>query len=336
VTSSSTPPVSSSVISATLKLLGEVSTSGQGRRVAFSPDGSTWAASASGAIWLGEGLRPTRVLRVPGVGGDLLRFSGDGRLLASPRAVELSSGALLETPELLAGSLNAELPLFIPVASVWDPEGVRVLAAVRYQPPRGRGTATHGRADLEGPPARLVLVDATSGELVATLWEAASQAPEAVAAEGRTLAAAALTVQLWDRQTLVARGELAGHRHTVRHLVLTPDGRLLASGAADGEVGLWDALAATRLALWPAHASEARGLALHPRLPLLATGGGDGRLRLWSLDSPPRLLADEAEPGPVDALAFSPDGGQLLVAARGDRPGVRLYGVAAEGRFVLP
>jgi WD40 repeat protein len=75
------------------------------------------------------------------------------------------------------------------------------------------------------------------------------------------------------------------------------------------------------------HAGAVSCLGEHPRRPLLASGGEDGNLILWDLAAArPRPLRRWSTPAnqPVTALAFSPDGAWLAVAARAaaktDRP----------------
>jgi WD40 repeat protein len=108
--------------------------------------------------------------------------------------------------------------------------------------------------------------------------------------------------------------------HEVRSLVFSPDGRLLASGGADGTLAFWDI--GSRQLLRPAvtaHREAVYALAFSPDGQTLAssavgTADYDADVRLWSVATgaqlPPALSGHD---GPVGALAFSPDG--TMVAA---------------------
>ena len=47
-------------------------------------------------------------------------------------------------------------------------------------------------------------------------------------------------VRLWDPETGKLLHALKGHRHSVRSLAFTPEGRELASGSSDSTILLWD------------------------------------------------------------------------------------------------
>jgi WD40 repeat protein len=68
----------------------------------------------------------------------------------------------------------------------------------------------------------------------------------------------------------------------VTGLAFTPDGSVLVSGDRGGGVMLWDARTGEKLVTLHGHSSDFPvGVALSPDGTLLATGGGDGSIRLW-------------------------------------------------------
>lgn len=121
-------------------------------------------------------------------------------------------------------------------------------------------------------------------------------------------------LRLWSADDGRARAALEGHRGRVTALAWSPDARRVASTSTDGRVIVWDAWSAARLAELSLD-TPLKAAAWSPDGSLLALGVGapaDG-VRL--------LAADGLEPrgelpteGAVHALAFSPDGGRLVVA----------------------
>ncbi|MEQ9409867.1 MAG: WD40 repeat domain-containing serine/threonine-protein kinase [Fuerstiella sp.] len=124
-------------------------------------------------------------------------------------------------------------------------------------------------------------------------------------------------VELIDVSTAGSLHTLRGHGHSVRQLVFSPDGSLLASVSSDRTVRCWNV--ATGNPEWSeiAHENEATAVAFHPCLPTLATSGADAVLRFWRTDGnigSSRLVGEfPLDTGGVTELMFSPDGQTLAV-----------------------
>ncbi|MFD0345439.1 WD40 repeat domain-containing protein [Kitasatospora aburaviensis] len=110
------------------------------------------------------------------------------------------------------------------------------------------------------------------------------------------------------------------HPDHLRHLAVSPDGRLLATAGNDRVVVVWDVRTGRSLGADPNRPAEpeeaartvgsdtVHALAFAPDGRTLADVGQQGALRLWDLDSP-APAATLTGPGlPLNGLAFLPDG----------------------------
>jgi WD40 repeat protein len=93
-------------------------------------------------------------------------------------------------------------------------------------------------------------------------------------------------VRAWDPRTGQHVGHpMTGHTDTVTGVAWSPDGTMLATGAADGTVRFWDAATHNPLGQ-PLVAGRLRTLAFNPSGDLLVTGGSDGIIRTWDVWDP--------------------------------------------------
>jgi WD40 repeat protein len=127
--------------------------------------------------------------------------------------------------------------------------------------------------------------------------------------DGRMLAAgyAEGEVRLWDART----GRLTrtmGWSDTVMSVALSPDGKLIASGAAlKTGLRVWDARTGALKWIPAGQKGGARWVAFTPDGKVLASAGSDGTVKRWDTRTRAELRAIEGQPGP-NWFALSPDG----------------------------
>jgi len=284
--------------------------------ITFSPDGKTLAA-AIGPRWRMNGTSEVKLWDVA-AGQErttlekgaqqvfCLTFSPDGKTLASAGSREVTLW------DLATGRARLKL------------EGGANAVGIS---PDGKTLATY-RDDLR-------FIDLETGKERSSAPAGGGYAL-AFSPDGKWLATGGQdsSVRLWEVATGQQRAVFKGHTSWIWAVAFSPDGRFLASGSRDNTAKLWDV------------AKELRGDVLQGQSPVafspdgkgLATGGPDGAIKLWDVATGNQRALLEGHAGPVDSVAFSPDG-RTLVAAAGSRkqPGeVKLWDVATrQARLTL-
>ncbi|WAS98912.1 protein kinase domain-containing protein [Nannocystis punicea] len=278
-------------------------------------------------VWTAAGLYAVRAdgralhLAPAGLPGPGRRTSETGReddvstdLPPKPSHSNVSSAMPMGTGLIDHGP--QDMPLEPPMSSGADPSGPARVAALAgpESPSLFLGTGPNGH----------VLTLTRAGALQG--WDDARRPLKprpldpavAAAAVAPDLARAALAVpdgaRLFDLTEGTSR-PLTGHRGSVTALAFSPDGRQLATGAADRTARLYSAHdpAAAPREFGP-HSGSVTVLAFSPDGQRLATGSWDRRVRIWPLaGGAPTILEEHS--GPVRALAWRPDGAALATAS---------------------
>jgi WD40 repeat protein len=111
-------------------------------------------------------------------------------------------------------------------------------------------------------------------------------------------------IELWDVTTLRKKAVLAGHKARAFALQFSPDGKLLASGSADGKAKLWSMDTLRPIATLGSALQAVHSLAFSPDGHRLALGTGEGSIRLWDIDTLQEVCALRGHSSWVEPVFF--------------------------------
>jgi WD40 repeat protein len=280
--------------------------------VAFNPNGTQFAASASGAVVIWDTASRQPVGEPLNANEDFVRvaFSVSGKLLAASTAAYGAHPA-----RIFVWDLATRRPIVEPIVGSHFAFGADegMLAVARYE--------------------EVVLYDLHAHQAVGRPFRGPSKNISSIAFsdDGTMLAAGGEddTIELWGVSSQRFLGKLAGHTAAVNSLRFDPSGKVLISGSMDGTVMRWDVenLAPIDTPIKDFGASISTILFRH-----------DGQIKSLGLDKDRVVIFDVNNDPPlgrrIDApnsggsnVAFSPDG--RFLATGGDFGDVVLRDVAS-------
>ncbi|MGW7819985.1 nSTAND1 domain-containing NTPase [Streptomyces puniciscabiei] len=319
--------------------------------MAFSPDSRSLAAGAlGGSVQLVDTATGALRARFTAHTGPVraVAFSPDGRVVATgsdDRTARLWDAATGAGRAVLTGHADS-------VSSMaFSPDGSTLATGSRDRTVRLWDLAPETPDDMRaGFTTVSSMAFAADGHVLATgdvggtvrIWDAAGERPRndrpvgagsvtsvVLRPGGDALAALTssdgLAVRLWNANDHTLR-TVVRHRprsDTMLAAVLSPDGRVLATGGTGATVRLWDLATGRSRAVLTGHTDVVVALAFSGDGHTLVSAGADGTLRLWDVATGANraILNDTAT-----SVALSPDGRTL--ASGHDNGTVRLWDLA--------
>jgi WD40 repeat protein len=161
----------------------------------------------------------------------------------------------------------------------------------------------------------LTAYEVASGDQIRRSDEVTANVSLDINAEGTLLAFAnpmGKEVLLASASTGATAHTLRGHRDIVNDIRFSPDGSLVGSVSADGELIVWDTATGRLLERW--RTSAPWGVGFGPDGDLVYGGGGDSMLRTWDRSAQDTYLLQTTQIGDGAVFAHadhSPDGRQV-------------------------
>jgi sugar lactone lactonase YvrE/mono/diheme cytochrome c family protein len=121
-----------------------------------------------------------------------------------------------------------------------------------------------------------------------------------------------------------------GHTDAAYALVVSPDGKFIATGAYDQKIRLWDTSTGKEVALLKGHNGAVNGLSFRPDGKVLASASADRTVKLWSIPNGQRLDTLSQPTKEQTSVVFSADG-KTLFAAGGDNR-IRVWAISAAAK----
>lgn len=175
------------------------------------------------------------------------------------------------------------------------------------------------------------LWDAATGNLKQTLTGNIAVYAVAFSPDGKTIVSGGdkNTIRLWDPASGTLKQTLSGHTDVLLALVFSSDGKMLASGSANGDktIKLWDTANGSLKQTLTGHTDLVGGLAFSPDGKTLVSGSGDKTIKIWDAANGSLKQTLTGHSGRVSEIVFSPDG-KTFISGSDDKT-IKLWDAAS-------
>jgi WD40 repeat protein len=147
-----------------------------------------------------------------------------------------------------------------------------------------------------------------------------------VSFDARVVASSGGTIKVWDAQTQQLMATMHAHEGGTLRIILSADGRVLASRGGDALLKAWDARTGQLLATLDTHTEPDSAMVISADGRLVGRGCRNGTFELWEVPDGKLVAVIKDAPGLFSA-ALTADGKLLATGGFGR---VRLWDVASE------
>lgn len=137
-------------------------------------------------------------------------------------------------------------------------------------------------------------------------------------------------VKSWKTSDGTALQSFEGHLDAAYALAVSPDGKMIATGAYDQKIRLWDTATGKEIAMLKGHNGAVNGLSFRPDGKVLASASADRTVKLWSIPSGQRLDTLSQPTKEQTSAVFSADGKHLFAAGGDNR--IRQWSISTDAK----